>query len=75
MALLLMNDGNPVLPLRSWSKLFGIEERTAKNWVSAGTVPVPVFKLGTEWSVHVADMARHIDEQRTQCQRSVNATA
>lgn len=64
MALLLMNDGCPTLKLKKWAELFGIEERTARNWVSAKTVPVPVFKLGAEWCVHVSDMARHIDAQR-----------
>lgn len=57
MALILMNDGNPVMTLAKVGKLINIGERTAENQVYAQTFPIPVFKLGSKWFCHVTDVA------------------
>jgi hypothetical protein len=64
LALLLMTDGEPVMPLRRVAKLLGIGERTAQNKVYDNSLGMPAFKLGADWVVHVEDVARHIDAQR-----------
>lgn len=64
LALLLMTDGEPVMPLNRVAKMMGIGERTALNKVYDHTLGVPAFKMGSEWVVHVADIANHIDAQR-----------
>ncbi|WKB52978.1 pyocin activator PrtN family protein [Eleftheria terrae] len=69
LALLMTNDGNPVMSLKQVADLLGITERTAENKIYAKTFPIPVFKLGTKWAAHVSDLAKHIDEQREDATR------
>jgi hypothetical protein len=66
MALLIANEGNPTMLLGKVANLMGIEERTAENKVHAKTFPVPAFKLGSKWAVHVEDVGAWIDGLRAQ---------
>jgi len=64
LALLMMNEGRPVMTLKDVADIMGITERTAENKVYAQEFPIPVFKLGSKWVAHVHDVANHIDAQR-----------
>ena len=37
---------------------------TIRNRICAGTAPVPFFKLGGKWVVHVSDLAKYVDWER-----------
>jgi len=64
LALLWLNEGRPVMPLKDVAELMGIGEKTAENKIYAQEFPLPVFKLGSKWVCHVHDVASHIDAQR-----------
>ncbi|MFN7883091.1 MAG: pyocin activator PrtN family protein [bacterium] len=73
LALLLMTDGEPVMPLRRVAKLLGIGERTAQNKVYDNSLGMPAFKLGADWVVHVEDVARHIDALRDSAKKEAES--
>ena len=75
MALLLLNDGSPTMPLKSVAKMMGLAERTAVNRIYDKTLGVPAFKLGAEWVVHVSDLANHIDTQRDAATKALRGHA
>ena len=61
---LLMTYEKPVLTIEQVADMLGIGARTLENKIYANECPVPMFKLGSKWSAHVADIAAYIDGQR-----------
>lgn len=62
-ALLLSNDGSPLMGERAVAELLGISVRTLANQRSAGSCPIPMARIGAAWSAHVDDVAAYIDAQ------------
>lgn len=75
LALLLLNEGNPTMPLKKVAELMGFAERTAENKIYDKTLGVPAFKLGSSWVVHVSDLASHIDSQRASATKALQRGA
>lgn len=66
-SLLLAHYGRPDIPLRKYScELFGHGYKTTLNRISARTLPLPAFRHGSGWAVHINDLAAHIDGLATQ---------
>jgi len=61
---LLMTYDKPIMSLEQVAELLGVGARTLENKIYAQECPVPMFKLGSKWSAHVADVAAYIDAQR-----------
>jgi len=66
MALLIVNDGSPIMTHRTLAKLRGKSPRTLLNELSARRNPIPMWKDGGDWICTVADVAAWIDRQREQ---------
>lgn len=49
------------IPLVASAPWVGISAGTARNWVSAGTFPVPTMKLGDLRQVDIRDLAAYLD--------------
>lgn len=63
LALLLTHD-SPIMPAAEVASLMGITERTLENKIYAEQCPIPMFKVGSKYCAHIADVAKYIDEQR-----------
>lgn len=66
-SLLLTHYGRPDISLRKHSEeLLGHGYKTTLNRISARTLPLPAFRQGSGWAVHINDLAAHIDSLATQ---------
>ena len=63
LALLLTYDG-PTMSLDEVAELMGITPRSLENQIYAERCPIPMFKVGTKYAAHIADVANYIDSQR-----------
>jgi hypothetical protein len=75
LALLLLTDGEPTMPLTRVAKMMRISERTALNKVYDNTLGMPAFKLGADWVVHVSDLAAHIETKRDEAKNLLRQLA
>jgi hypothetical protein len=50
-----------LIPLAEAAGWLGISIGTARNWVSAGTLPIPTKKLGDLRQVDIRDLAAYLD--------------
>ena len=57
---------------RVCKKYFGLEADKAKAKAARQQLPVPVHRMGSQksgWLINAADLADHIDHQRTQARK------
>lgn len=64
LALLLTHD-RPTMTMEQVADLLGIGSRTLENRIYAKTCPIPMFKIGGNWAAHIMDVAKYIDDQRS----------
>lgn len=67
--LLMAQYEKPIIPLKEISReYFNLAPATACQRAVAAVLPIPAIRLGESqkapWVVHVADLAKYIDEQR-----------
>ena len=62
------------IPLAASAPWVGISEGTARNWVSAGTFPVPTVKLGDLRQVDIRDLAAYLDGSEEDAAGQVSAS-
>ena len=74
LALLLTHD-TPIMSLEDVAALFGINARTLENRIYKRECPVAMFKVGGQWSAHISDVAKYIDDQRADAKRMLEAEA
>jgi hypothetical protein len=63
LALLLTHD-RPIMMAAEVADLLGITERSLENQIYAERCPIPMFKMGSKYAAHIADVAAYIDAQR-----------
>ena len=78
MFLLMAQFQKPLIPLKDiCEEFFGCKIGTAQKKAVAGTLPVPVMKLGesqkSPLAVHVSDLAEFIDKQAEQAREEWQA--
>jgi hypothetical protein len=61
---LLLQYERPTLNAAEVADLLDITERSLENQIYAERCPIPMFKMGSKWAAHVADVAEYIDRQR-----------
>lgn len=70
---LLAEFGESEIPLeRVCDKYFGLSVAKAKRRACLQKLPVPAYRAGSQkspWLISAIDLARHIDEQRTDAAR------
>ena len=62
------------IPLAVSAPWVGISAGTARNWVSAGTFPVPTMKLGDLRQVDIRDLAAYLDGSEDDAVGQVSAS-
>lgn len=67
---LLYQYERPTMTSQEVADLLGIGERTLENQIYAEKCPIPMFKLGSKWAAHIADVAAYIDQQREDARNS-----
>ncbi|MBX3653249.1 MAG: pyocin activator PrtN family protein [Ramlibacter sp.] len=70
---LLLTHESPVLSIDEVATLLGITVRSLENQIYAHRCPIPMFKMGSKFCAHVADVAAYIDAQRAQAIREDHA--
>ena len=68
-----MTYEKPVMTLEQVASLMGLGARTLENKIYAEDCPLPMFKLGSKWHGHVADVAAYIDSQRALARKQLEA--
>ena len=63
LALLLTHDA-PIMSLEEVAELLEITPRSLENQIYADRCPIPMFKVGSKFKAHIADVAAYIDAQR-----------
>lgn len=72
LALLLTHD-RPTMTAAQVADLLGITERTLENQIYAARCPIPMFKMGSKFAAHIADVAAYIDAQRAEALKANEA--
>jgi hypothetical protein len=67
---LLLQYEKPTLSAAQVAELLDITERSLENQIYAERCPIPMFKMGSKWVAHVADVAEYIDHQRAEARNS-----
>lgn len=67
---LLLQYEKPILTATEVAELLDINERTLENQIYAERCPIPMFKMGSKWAAHVADVAEHIDRKRAEARNA-----
>jgi hypothetical protein len=63
-ALLIANEGRPVMTHDELARLRGLSSRTVLREISEDRCPVPMWKDGSIWLCQVADIATWMDRER-----------
>lgn len=70
---LLIHYERPTLTGPEVAELLGIGDRTLENQIYNQQCPIPMFKVGSKWAAHVADVAAYIDTQRAEAMKELQA--
>lgn len=71
-------EGCPWVAVKAVCGLYGLAYSSAKNRISAGTFPVPVYKAGKDWVIDKAVHEAYFMQKRQsglQAMQSTNGTA
>lgn len=63
---LLLHYERPIMYASEVAELLDVTERTLENQIYAKRCPIPMFKMGSKYVAHLADVASYIDHQRSE---------